>query len=269
MVKTEAEKGSSVGFLKHVARKLTVAALSPTIFRSETIDDNHSVNKAKEILGGGNGLIIVINHFSLRDPPQAVNEIFHHAVMNSKKIITPIAYHMDKDMYHWLGKIIDVVLKPIVTKSTINEGTPNDRELNDGMKEYFDESMELLKKGGIVVLTPQGTRLPHLGQPDNPTIGTFMATANKNGLDRYAFLFIGFGIKGADDYSDKKIKGLNLSRKYTVNIGTCLTREEILAEAQAEAEKTENATKKPRNPFRFVDKVVYEELRKVVPPNLR
>lgn len=267
---TQAGKAADVGFFKHAARELTIAALRPTVLRSKTIDNNHSIDRAKEILRNGKGLIVIINHFSLKDPPQAVSEVLHHTVMGSKKIITPIAYHMNSGILRKILNIYGVTLKPIVTNNTVKEGKSNGHELNDGMAEYFSESMELLKEGGIIVLAPQGTRMSHLGEPDpkNLAIGALMAATKKNGIgNKCAIVVMGLGIKGVDDYSQKK--EVNLFSKYTVNIGACLTFEEVLAEAEKMAEESGETLKKLRDPLRFVDKVVYRELRKIVPDNYK
>lgn len=243
----------NVGFLQNAARKLTTAVLSHTVFRSEKTDNLHGIDKAKKLLKQDHGVIVVINHFSLKDPPLAINEVFLHREMGSKKVVVPVAYHMDKGLYHGLGKLIGVVLKPIVTENTIKEKENDGKKLNEGMKEYLNESIRLLKEGGVVVLAPQGTRMPNLDQPDKPTIGTFMAGAKRNGLEKFAFLFMGFGIKGAEDYSTKKARGLNIFSKYIVNIGACLTSQELMDRA--------------RGNVRAVDGIAYEELRKIVPSN--
>lgn len=255
MNKVEGEKSADIGFLKHAARKLSSLTLSPTILRSETIDNNRSIDKAKEVLRSRNGLIVVINHFSLKDPPLAVNEVFLHREMGSKKVIAPIAYHMDKDLYHWLGKPMGVVLKPIVTENTVKENKNNGHELNEGKAEYLDESIKLLKKGGVVVLAPQGTRRGTLGYPDKPNIGTLIRMAEKKGIGNFAFLFMGLSIEGVDDYSDKKVRGFNPLKKYRINIGACLTKDELLEKAGGNV--------------RAVDRIVYEELGKLVPDSYK
>lgn len=252
MVKAET---GNVGFFKNAARKLAIATLSPTIFRSERTDGSCGLDKAKELLKQDNGLVVVINHFSLKDPPLAINEVFLHREMGSKKVVAPIAYHMDHGLYHMLGKLIGVTLKPIVTENTIKAGKNNGQKLHEGKGKHIAESMDLLKKGGIIILAPQGTRMPYLGQPDKPIIGTLMAGAKRNGLEKFAFLFMGFGIKGLEDYSTEKTRGFNFFSKYIVNIGACLTKGELMEKAGGD--------------FRAVDGIVCEELRKIVPPNYR
>lgn len=252
MGNVEAGKAANIDLKHKIGRIITATVLSP-VLRSETTDTNGSIEKAKDVLKRGQGLMIIINHFSGKDPIQAIREVFRYPVMNDKKVIAPIAVHTDNPMVHFVGKITDTAPKPIVTQKTIDAGKNNGRPLNDGMKEYLEDSINLLKKGGIVVLAPQGTRMPHLGQPNSPTIGTLMAAAKRNKLENFAFLFIGFGMKDVDDYS-KKTK-LNPRDRYTVNIGSLLMSEEILARAEGK--------------FKNVDAVIYDELRKAVPENYK
>jgi len=245
----ETGRTAEIGFLKYAARKLTVALVSP-VARSETIDDNNSLGKAKEGLRAGKGLLVIINHFSDKEPEQIIDKIFCQSTTDSKKIIVPIAYHKDKPVYHKMGKIIDVDLKPIVTKSTLEKEEYKNLKLNEGAVEFKNSSVELLREGGIVVLAPQGSRMPYLDKP-HATVGTFMLEAKRKGLDDYSFLFIASGIKGITDYSKKGIDGFNLNKKYTLNIGSYMTSKEILKKAEGD--------------FRNVDKIIYEELNKIVP----
>jgi len=245
----ETGKTAEIGFLKYVARKLVVASVSP-VARSETIDKNHSLDKAKEGLRAGKGLVIIINHFSDKDPEQIIDKIFCQGTMDSKKIIVPIAYHKDKPIYHKMGKIIDVTLKPIVTKSTLEKEKYKNLKLNEGKVEFVNSSIELLREGGIVVLPPQGTRVPYLDKP-RTTVGTFMLETRRKGLNDYLFLFVASGIRGITDYSKKGIDGFNLNKKYTLNIGHLMTSKEILEKAGGN--------------FRDVDRISYEELNAIVP----
>ena len=250
---TKIETGNT-DVLRWGARKFAVLTLS-SFLRAETTDEYHSFDKAKKILKEGNGLIIVINHFSQKDPFQAIREIFYHRVTDSKKLIAPNAYHMDHKVLHYLAPALDVTRKMIVTRNTVDEGKNNGLELNYGKKEYYADSINLLRKGGILLLAPQATRMPNLGQPHNRAAGGILKFARESECTNFAFLFMGIGIKGIDDYSTEKIRGLNLFKKYTVNIGSCLTSKEIL--------------KKVGGNFSNVEGIIYEELRKVVPPSYK
>lgn len=258
---------TNIGLSVQIARKFSTGVLGHTILRAETTDSNHSIDKTRELLKNGYGLIVIINHWSLKDPPIIIDELFRLEDFRNRMIVVPIAYHMDSSILRKFFKINGVTSKPIVTENTVTKGKNNGRELNDGMIEYLDESIKLLKNGGIVVMAPQGTRMSHLGEPNKTTVGTFMAKARGKGLENYAFLIVGLGIKDVDNYSKKS--GLNLLNKYTVKFGPCLTGEEVLTEAEKMAEKSEETLKKFNNPLRFVDKIIYNKLRPLLPPNLQ
>lgn len=247
-------KTANIGFFEQVGRKLATGTLSHTILRSETTDTNHNIDRAKELLRAGNGLIVVINHFSIKDPPLAANEVFHHREMGNKRLIAPIAYHMDSPWYHSLGKLIGFSLAPIVTENTVRVGKNGGLAQGEGTNSYVAKSLDLLRDGGVVILAPQGSRKGHLGQPER-TVSMLMLTAKRKKIENISLLFLGFGIRGVDDYSDKKVRGFNPFKKYDINVGACLTKEELIGKAAGD--------------FRNVDKVVFEELRKVVPPNYR
>lgn len=237
------------------ARKLTVFALSPFL-RAETTDEYHSIDRAKELSRHGNGLIVIINHFSYKDPPQAINKIFYTKVIGSKKIIAPITIDEYTSLVRLLGKITDVSLKPIITETTKREGKNKDLKLGEGQGDYISKSVALLKKGGIVLIAPQGARMPYLDRLDKRAIGRLLISVERAKVNNYAFLFIGLGIKGVDDYSGEDIKGLNSSKEYTVNIGACLTREELFI-------------KRAGGNYKIVDTIIYDELNKVIPKAYR
>lgn len=272
---TQPGKGSNVSFLQHSARIIATTMLSPTFLRSETTNNDGSIGKAKEALRSGKGLVVVINHFSLKDPPQATSELFHHKVTGSKKITAPIALHRDSPWFHRIGRLLGYNLVRIVTESTIKEGKNDGLDKNDGLMKYISNSTKLLKNGGIVILAPQGTRMSQLGQPNpnNPVVGALMASAKRDSVNDYVFLFMGLGIKGVKDYSGKKTRGFNPLKKYTLEIGACLTDEEVMEKANIlmnnASEEPEKVSKKTKNPLRFVDTVIFDELRKVCPPNYR
>lgn len=250
----EPGKAQNIGFCEQVARKVASAVLSPTLLRSEITRNDDSIEKAKETLRNGKGLIVIINHFSLKDPPLAANEIFRQREMDSKKIIAPIAYHMNNPAYQLLVKLLGVNLIPIVTENTVREGKNDGHALDEGKGKYIKDSLDLLRQGGIVVLAPQGSRQGYLGQPGR-SIASLMFAAKRGNVKDFSFLFIGFGIKGADDYSGNDVRGFNPFKKYSIKIGACLTKNEVMEKAGVD--------------FRNVDRIAYEELGRVVPTSYK
>jgi len=135
---------------------------------------------------------------------------------------------------------------------------------------YFKTVLDVLGEGGIVLIAPQATRKEWLGIPTangdekSPSaVATLVAQFDHNKLDKVAFLFIGLGIKNANDYSLKKVGNYNLFgkyRKYIVHIGPILTKDELKQLGQTAG--NENGKGKTR---RGIEKAVREELAKVVP----
>ena len=265
MANIEAGRGSNISFPKQIVRKVAVTILS-SFLRSETINNPDSIDKAEKILKSGHGLIIVINHFSKKDAPQLLNVIFRNKTMANREIVAPLAYHANPPINQAIGKMLNVIPMSIVTQSTMDKGKNRGKELGDGLTDYFKKAIESLRKPGIVGLTPQGSRESNLGKQFNhPAVGTFMMTAERKHLDDYGVLFIGFGIKGANDYSKEKVGKFNLLKKSTVKIGACLTNKEILERAAKLAEAAKEISGKRESLFRFVDTIIHEELLKVVP----
>lgn len=248
-------KEANIGFPRRVLRILTTAIVSPTVLRTKTIDDDHSIDKVKEVLRRGDGVVVILNHFSLGEAPRAGNVFFHHFETGSKEVVAPIASHVDKSITRNLLKLIGVNLMPINTKNSLNEDKNNDRELGKGKNEYLEASLDTLKRGGIVILPPQGTRQENLGQPEKRNIAALTLAARINNVNDFFFLFMGFEIEGVDNYSDKKVRGFNLPKKYKLHIGPCIAKDELMAKAGGK--------------LSGVDRAAYEELRKLIPENLR
>ncbi|MDP2585583.1 MAG: hypothetical protein Q8P29_01745, partial [Candidatus Levybacteria bacterium] len=114
MANVEMGKAANTDFFRFIARKSIVEILRTRIFKYEMIDDNGSLAKAEKLSGEDYSIIVAYSHADTGEPPRAAEIAIHSAVMGHKKIITPIAQHMDKKLYHVLGKIIDVTFEIIV-----------------------------------------------------------------------------------------------------------------------------------------------------------
>lgn len=265
MARAEAEQARNIniGLPKQIIRKVITEALGHTILRTELIDVNHSLKTAEENSRRGRPTIFVFTHPTKTDPPRALEVMINHSSVSNGKIITgPIALHQDNFLYHWLGKITGLELKPIVTKNTLAKAKYKDHKLGEGNKEFLDTFIDRMKMGGTIFEAPQGERQDHLGPPENMAIRTLMKRAKDNGIEDYLIVFMGFEIKGTEDYSKKK--GFNFFKKYTVRT-SCLTDREILAKATELAKKASEISGKPPNPTHFLNEVATEELRKLSP----
>jgi hypothetical protein len=202
---------------------------------------------------------VATTHFNEKDSPSLIEAIFQNKTMGKKKLIIPVALHMDHPVYHLFGGILGVSLMPIVTQSTIDKGLNEGHPKNYGFGKYIDKSAKGLEKGQIVDLFIQGTRKPKLGQPDPDNLALAPLVAKGRNDPENAVLFVALGVKGITDYSQEKIKGT-----YTVNLISCLTFAEILTRAKEIAQRPENLANKTKI-LRFVDQVGFDELAKRVP----
>lgn len=246
----------NVGILRHALRKVATVLPGAVIFRNEKPRNLDGLERAKELSKKGYGVIVVINHFSLKDPPQVGKLLFETQGLGSKKIHFPIAYHMYKMHRHGydkiLGRLFGITFKPVVTKSTIDKGKNDGLPLHSGGKEFLQKALGGLEKGEIVVIAPQETRQPFLGELAEKGIGTLIAGAKRNNL-KIALLFIGLGIENVTDYSE--MEDFNRFKKYKVNIGECFTNDEVMEQVNGD--------------FRKVDNFVFRNLYEVVLPNYR
>lgn len=236
------------------SRVLARAVASP--FRREIEDGSNGLSRAKELQKQGFGLVVLYTHFSKRDALEIINLIYRNPLMRKKRILAPIALHEYKK---WLfdkpGKVLDVTLCPVVTQDTIDKGKNEGHELGYGQEEYFQKAIQFLQNGDITIIAPQVGRREILGVPAKRArpIGTLIARIDRIiDFDKYAFLLVGLGIKGAEDYKKEHVEGLNPLKTYQLNIGATFTREEVMGEVNGD--------------YREVDKFVFEQLRELVPP---
>jgi len=252
-------KEANTNIFSQGAREAASAVLTPKFLKYEITDEHNTLKKAEEVLKANHGLIVVTNHFSEQDSPRLIDAIFQNKTMGKKKLILPVAMHMDNPLYHLAGGILGVSLMPIVTQSTIDKGLNEGHPKNYGFGKYIDKATNGLKKGEIVSFFPQGTRRPKLGQPDpnNLALGPLMAKCRN--LPESAVLIATLGIKGITDYSQNKLKG-----EYIINLISCLTFAQILTRAKEIAQRPENLANKTKA-LRFADQVVFEELAEGAP----
>lgn len=256
MGNVEAGKAANTDFFRFVARKSISEILRSRVFKYEMIDDNSSLAEAEKLSGEGYSIIVAYSHADTGEPPRAAEIVIHSPVMGRKRIITPIAQHMDKKLYHVLGKIVDLTFETIVTDNSVK----HDRSAvaRKGNKKYLKVTTDGMGKGKVILLAPQQERLPYLGKPKR-AVRAIMDGAEKENYKKYAFLIIGF---------DR----LNNSKIYTAKVGDCLTREQVLERATIKARgawKNTEIEMPLKFVLKFVDEVIFEELRKVVPDDYK
>lgn len=96
---------------------------------------------------------------------------------------------------------------------------------------YAREAISTLAAGGIVLLAPQAGRRSTLGEPQLRPVSLLLAQARRQGVRDVALLFVGLGMEGITDYALEKVGGLNLGRRYEIQVGQTFTLDEALAAA--------------------------------------
>lgn len=199
--------------------------------------DLHSGLKTAENLSAeqGLGLVIVIPHFSARDPLETIKEIvIKSPVFNELPILTPIAAHR----YHfWHGifpkHVFGAYMLSVATTDTtryFEEKHKKPPKTNAGLPEYFDVAAEILSKRGIVVIAPQTGRRETLGEPEAPTMATMVLALRKRKIQNFAMLFVGFELKDTTIYKKGLNDGYNLGKTFITKIGKAYTLAQALQE---------------------------------------
>lgn len=216
-------------------REVARIILSPFL-RSDIIKDSEydGLSDFENLIESGFGGIVLLKHFSLKDPPQSLKDIAGSSrVLINRQIESANAAHQIYPGVRWLGDILGIHIHPIVTRNTVDrargKGKPEPR-LNEGTVEFTTKALSILSHGGLLFLAPEAERKTNLEPYETRTIGTFLAAAKRSGVDNIAFLFIDLRLAGKEEgYWSKK--GFNLLSKYEVRIGRARTLEQIMEAA--------------------------------------
>jgi len=200
------------------------------LYPAEILDTYHGLADAGELVSAGHGLLLVGSHFSLRDGPGAFLYVAgQNDALIDKPWEAPVARHIATvaRLANWvLGAQID--LKPVVTASTKNKPRYRHLHRGEGLRDYIISATDTLKRGGVVALFPQATRMSYLPEPDeyDKAMEFLMLRTSRAGVNDFGILPVGFGIEGARDY--KKLTGFNIRKTYKINIGKLWTKNEAL-----------------------------------------
>lgn len=230
------------------------ASLASLVIRCRVVDEHGGLARAESLLEQGYGLIAMINHFSVRDAPQALAVLCRSRVLRRRAFIAPAAIHQlaeNEGPVRFFTALFALELCPVVTPYTA-AGLYSPDEIRQNYKAYRARTATVLEEGGIMLLAPQAHRRATLGEPPGRPLGQLLRQFVPVESARVALLFIGLGIPGASDYAREKVGGLNLARRYEARIGATVTVGEALQEVAH---------------VREIDGWVFEQLRAVVPPS--
>ena len=217
------------------ARDVARIALSP-VLRSEIITEpgENGMFRFEGMILEGYGGVIILKHFSLKDPPQVIKDIVVSSdALIQREVLAPNALHQIYPGVRPFARMLGVKIDPIVTKNTVTRAQERGKavipELNEGSKEFVRDAVDYLKRGQLVVIAPEGERRNNLESYGNNSIGTLLGTA-RLARANVALLTLDLRVAGVRaGYWDRSWP--NLLAKYEVRIGRCLTGDEIISMA--------------------------------------
>jgi hypothetical protein len=231
--------------LRKIAGTLAVVVLP-----CQQFGEAQHVAEAETILEQGYGLIVIMNHFSFRDPLQVLSWLFRNPTAGRRPIAGPIAYHMHDTPIQFMTDRLRIQICPVVTAKTIELQGSKHRP-GAGIREYLDAALETLSVGGILLLAPQGGRKCRLGKRVGRPLGNIVAHARRRDVSNFALLCVGLGMPDVVDYSRKKVGGLNLLRSYDLRVGQPITISEALERAGG---------------IKMIDAWIFDRLSELLPP---
>ena len=230
--------------------------LASAILPCTIVDEERGLDTAEALLCEGYGLLVIMNHFSLRDAPQALVLLCRSRVMRQREIVAPVALHQYRrhmTPVRLCAALFDIRLSPVVTPRT-DPHLYNAAALRHTLKSYIAGATSVLQSGGIVLLAPQAGRESQLGAPAGHPVAQLLRRLPASEVPKVALMFVGFGISGEDDYSLQNAGGVNLGRHYQASVGATVTVQQALQEAGG---------------LRRVDEWAFSRLRPLVPRYLR
>jgi hypothetical protein len=230
----------------------TGASLGSLVLRCRLVDEEGGWSRAESLLEQGYGLIALMNHFSVRDAPQALALLARSRVMRQRPYIAPAASHqvaVYEGLVRFFTALFAIELCPVVTPFRGPNGTSRE-EIRANNNAYRARTAAVLQEGGLMLLAPQAHRSPRLGTPRGRAVAKLLEQFSPRSTPHVALLFMGLGIPGVTDYAREQVGGLNLAKRYEARIGATFTVEEAL-KAQPDLDA--------------IDDWVFAQLRTVVP----
>lgn len=218
--------------------------------------------RAEQLNKENYGIIIAHMHADKGDVPRIIGRTFRSSIFGSREIILPNAIHRYQDWYGLAGVPIHVQVLPVFTPETrrlTQEDTTLAQKLKDKYgidikdiklsrviarytEQYIDHAISLLKRAGVEIVAPQGHRESAFITMTT-AIESILKRALRQNIHHIAVLFIGYDIKGVNNYGEK-LSSYNLFKTYRFHDGKCLTVDELLTEAGENVGKLNDVIRK-------------------------
>jgi hypothetical protein len=138
------------------------ASLASLVIRCRVVDEHGGLARAESLLRQGYGLIAMMNHFSVRDAPQALAVLCRSRVLRRRAFIAPVAIHQFADNegpVRFFTTLFGLELCPVVTPYTA-AGLYSPDEIRENYKAYRARTATVLENGGSCCWRRRPTAAP-------------------------------------------------------------------------------------------------------------
>ena len=269
---------SDIGFegISHepIVKKIATKVVNRVFPKDIEYISKDGLQKATEHVHNRGGLIVAFTHFTGREGIDVATWLREQPEFKDKEIVSPVSWHTymkGKAGYDKAGELLRVKFIPIVTPETmaLNQGVLDKLGAfpNEGLREYLQTAGEVLKKGGIVMVAPQGEgNTGSLGDP-TPALSALIKTTGEDAEINTGILFVGLEIPGATPETMKRegalanLAKMHMLKRIKFRIGNFFTRDEAI-----ESSKTEFLIKTPEKKIRPFDLWGFKQLAILVSP---
>ncbi|MDT8304768.1 MAG: hypothetical protein RRC07_02435 [Anaerolineae bacterium] len=187
------------------------------------------LQRAGFLASSGMGVLVLINHFSLRDGFDTFRLLFSHPALRRLPMLAPAASHLIDRRLRFLAALFAVDLTPITSPEAVaNLGLPADS--GENALASSQKAIAHLDAGGVVLLAPQAGRRPCLEPPARMRpVSLLLAQAQRKRMTDFCLLFAGLGLASGTDYGLAAAGGLNLGQRYEVRVGEAYMFDEAVA----------------------------------------
>jgi hypothetical protein len=226
----------------------------------ETRED--ALDRAEQLVQEGRGLIFVYNHFSITDPIRALQALYRESpVIRDLTLMSPIDIYQSEKfqrILNYLSEHTTVALYPIVIDKTlerhgIEDGTgeivymskDGPKKKSDGIGKYMDALKEAVTHGQSAIVSIDAGR-QHSLYPDTSIEEidertrkkevmarplNLIAAKLRHDADKVAVVFIGMGLRDAQEYAKGKTDGFNRGKTVNYIIGPTIKLEDLITHA--------------------------------------
>lgn len=205
------------------------------LLRVDIEDRYGGLEAAKNEALKGKGVVWLFSHTMKNDGLALITLLRSDPVLADRDLLLPMSDTLFHDRkYRLTQKPLRTTFVPVVTPEDRRKKKSN-ASLPSGLRTYLTESLSVLGRGGMVAIAPQAEGNTNTFDLTSPTraLSTFLgAMSEPDGSLVCDFVVVPVGISSPHAAEKgKPQKGMHMGRTISMNIGTCMTVDEILKEA--------------------------------------